>query len=131
MGKSAERPAVSVIVPFRGSAAEASAALEMLAGLELGPADEIVVADNTDDGAVERIAAGGPGAPLVVPARDERSAYYARNVAAERARNPWLLFIDADCRPATSLADDYFGPPGGDPPELAASGAERTEPASD
>jgi len=25
---------------------------------------------------------------------------------------------------------DYFGPPGGEPPELAASGAERTEPAS-
>ncbi len=114
-GESAgKRPPVSVIVPFRGSPAEAEAALEMLATLRLAPEDEAIVADNTDDGALERLAAGRDGAPIVVAARDERSAYYARNVAAERARNPWLLFLDADCRPAPTLADDYFAEPIGE-----------------
>ena len=113
-GPVGERPAVSVVMPFRGNAAEADAALEMLATLALRPEDEVIVADNTDDGILERVAAARPAAPAVVAARAERSAYYARNVAAERARNPWLLFVDADCRPAPGLADDYFAEPIGD-----------------
>jgi glycosyltransferase involved in cell wall biosynthesis/GT2 family glycosyltransferase len=107
----AARPPVSVITPFLGTASEAEAALAMLATLELGPRDEVIVADNTADGTVERVAAARPGPPAVVAARAERSAYYARNVAAEHAGNPWLLFVDADCLPAPTLADDYFAEP--------------------
>lgn len=101
-------------MPFLGSAPEAERALEALSALRLADRDEIVIADNTEQGV---IAAAGrrSGMPLtVVPAPAERSAYYARNVAAERARNDWLLFVDADCRPAATLADDHLAPPPGD-----------------
>jgi GT2 family glycosyltransferase len=45
---------------------------------------------------------------MLVAAPEKRSSYHARNVGASRARSPWLLFLDADCRPAPSLLDDYF-----------------------
>ncbi|HEX6116155.1 MAG TPA: glycosyltransferase, partial [Solirubrobacterales bacterium] len=102
--------------PFLGSDAEAEAALAALGSLRLGPADELIVADNSPGGGV--VAAAASLTPLerlrIVPAPDERSAYYARNVAAETAGGEWLLFLDADCRPAPSLIDDYLAEPVGE-----------------
>jgi colanic acid/amylovoran biosynthesis glycosyltransferase len=121
-GRQVERPPVSVIVPFAGTRAEAEDALRAVRSLPLRDGDEVVFADNTKDGIVEgpaialRSAVGVP--VTVVRATDQRSAYYARNVAAERARNDWLLFTDADCRPAPTLLDEYFSPPPG--PEVGA-----------
>jgi len=46
----------------------------------------------------------------VVPARGERSSYFARNVGAEATNAPWLLFIDSDCRPRADLLDRHFEP---------------------
>ena len=46
------RPPVSVIVPFRGELAEGQALVGSLRSLALGDGDEVIVADNTDDGAM-------------------------------------------------------------------------------
>jgi GT2 family glycosyltransferase len=100
------RPAVSVVVPFLGSRAEGEALLRALARLELGPDDEVILADN--GGALE---AGGGTGPRVVRALRERSSYYARNAGADAATNDWLLFLDSDTLPPPSLLDDYFREP--------------------
>jgi colanic acid/amylovoran biosynthesis glycosyltransferase len=99
-------------MPFLGSEPEADAALSAVARLSLGQDDEIVVVDNTPTGVLLGRAPGPvDGRLTAVAATAERSAYYARNVGAERAANDWLLFIDADCIPPPALADDYFAAP--------------------
>jgi GT2 family glycosyltransferase len=103
---------VSILMPFLGSGAEARAALGALAAVELRPGDEIVVADNTVERTMRAAVADHRAVPIVVVAAPaERSAYYARNVAAEHATNGWYVFLDADCRPAPTLLDDYFAEP--------------------
>jgi glycosyltransferase involved in cell wall biosynthesis len=110
MGTAPQRPAVSVVVPFRSSARDAERFRKALSELRLGPGDELIVADNSDD---------GTGAPLreiatVVPATAERSSYHARNAGATAAGCGWLLFIDADCEPSGGLVDAYFAEPIGE-----------------
>lgn len=118
------RPPISVIVPFAGDSSAAATTISGLSRLRRKPDDEVIVADNT---------LGGCDLPpqnadfQVVRATHERSAYHARNAGAEHARNPWLLFIDADCRPSPSLLDDYFDPPPSDECGLVA-GAVRPAP---
>ena len=68
----------------------------------------MVVADNTADGVAASISADDI---KVVPARRERSAYHARNEGARPAGGDWILFLDADCRPAAGLLDAYFTHP--------------------
>ena len=106
------RPPVSLVVPFGGEADEVRPMLTGLAELELRDDDELIVVDNTVAGAVRP----GPDSPAVrvIAAIAERSAYFARNAGAERAANPWILFMDADCRPAPTLLDDYFAAPLGE-----------------
>lgn len=101
----ARRPPVSVVVPFFGSPAQAERAVAAVRGLELGPADEIIVADNTPEQAAAQCAGG---AVRHVDATQVRSSYYARNVGAHHARNDWLLFLDADTDPVRTLVDEYF-----------------------
>ncbi|MDX6581340.1 MAG: colanic acid/amylovoran biosynthesis glycosyltransferase [Solirubrobacterales bacterium] len=103
------RPPVSVVVPFAGGATEAVAALGRLARLRLGDADEVVIADNSGGQAGDW--GELPERFQVVEASDQRSAYYARNVGAERAANEWLLFTDADCDPDPGLLAAYFSAP--------------------
>jgi GT2 family glycosyltransferase len=99
-----ERPAVSVVLPFHGSAREGSDAVAALCALRPRSKDELIVVDNTPQGAVSN----GHAAIDVLPAPARQSSYHARNHGAERARNEWLLFVDADCRVPPSLLDDYF-----------------------
>jgi len=123
-----ERPAVSVVVPFLGDRDGAGRLGAALAELRLRPGDELIVADNTATGvARSRLA---PGVE-VVRAPAERSSYHARNAGARRARNEWILFIDADCRPAPGLLDAYFTRPvdegaGAIAGTIAAAGRQRT-----
>jgi len=105
------RPAVSVVVPFRGDERDALKLRSNLDALATRPDDELIVADNTLDGVA------GPAlgtAARVLRATGEPSAYHARNAGASVASRDWLLFLDADCTPASSLLDAYFDPP---PPE--------------
>lgn len=96
---------VSVIVPFVGDAAQAATAIDSLARLKLGSDDEILLVDNTSEG----VAQAPEGATItVIRAPQRRSAYYARNAGAERAKGEWLLFLDADCVAPPDLIADYF-----------------------
>ncbi len=101
------RPAVSVVMPFAGSRAEAEAALAALHGLNAGPEDELILADNAgvapDD---ERV--------TVVPATGEQSPSHARNAGAARATRPWILFLDADCVAPPDLLERFFVAPVGE-----------------
>jgi|GEM_PF-431470 len=92
-------------MPFFGDADDAAAALRSLSSIELLPGDELLVADNTPGGTFASLA-GGP--IRVLPAPDQRSSYYARNVAAQAAGNEWLLFIDSDCEPHPQILTSYF-----------------------
>src|SRR5215211_1706546 len=104
------RPPVSLVVPFLGGDREAVRLLSSLRRLRTGAADELVVADNTEDGLM--IAIAGTERPVrVVHAHRERSSYHARNAGARASRNPWLLFLDADCQPVPGILDAYFAVP--------------------
>lgn len=102
------RPAVSVVVPFRGDGTAAEHLAANLQRLRLKPGDELIVADNTSRGiasdAFDR-------SVLLVRATAERSSYHARNAGARIAVNDWILFLDADCRPVSDLIDAYLAPP--------------------
>jgi glycosyltransferase involved in cell wall biosynthesis len=137
---STPRPAVGVVVPFRG---DRSAALQMLAALErlqLRDGDELIIADNTADGVVAAelaaahrtipsVSTRGSYAPpnqdgrnqtpkvvrpRIVHAARESSSYHARNAGARAAGGEWLLFMDADCVPAPDLLDAHLAPAPGD-----------------
>jgi len=95
------RSDVSVVMPFAGDAASARAAAAVLRTLEARPGDELILVDNAGT-------AGGIDGVTVVPAPGERSPAHARNVGAARARNEWILFLDADTRAPTGLLDAYF-----------------------
>jgi GT2 family glycosyltransferase len=98
------RPAVSVVMPFAGSRPAAQRALDALLGLDAHADDELILADNSG-------VAGGRDSVLVVPAAGEQSPSHARNVGAEHASREWVLFLDADCRPAPGLIGSYFADP--------------------
>jgi GT2 family glycosyltransferase len=100
------RPPVSVIVPFAGSDAELRTCVERLGQLALSAGDEILVADNRPGSA----AAGAAHGVRIVAADGVPAAGFARNRAAAVAHGQWLVFIDADTRPAPDLIDRYFEP---------------------
>jgi mycofactocin glycosyltransferase len=113
------RPPVSVVVPFRGGPDAGDRLRTALDPLELADDDELIVADNSDDGAATgRLA----GIARVIPATGERSSYHARNVGARAAANDWILFVDADCEPRPDLLGRYFSEPIPDDCALVAGG---------
>jgi hypothetical protein len=91
-------------MPFAGHAGEAAAAIQSLLSLDIGPGDELILADNV--GIVPPEAAAQ--AVTVVPAPGERSPAHARNVGAGQASREWILFLDADCLPLGRLLEAYF-----------------------
>jgi GT2 family glycosyltransferase len=99
------RPAVSVVVPFAGSSAEAADALARLAGLTHTPSDELLLADNSGT------APAPPPGVRVVRADGERSPAHARNVGAAHATREWILFLDADTDSRPGLLDAFFAEP--------------------
>lgn len=114
------RPAASVVVPFAGSPEAARACVTALARLRLRPDDEVVLADNSRDGVLQRVDL--PAGFRVVRAVGEGSPPRARNAGALEARNPWLVFVDSDCRPEPGLLDGLLAPPPDDRCGLVAGG---------
>ena len=109
------RPAVSVVMPFAGSRAEAEGALAALHGLNARADDELILADNAGVAPPDDEAAWPAGARVsVVPATGEQSPSHARNAGAARATRPWILFLDADCVAPADLLERFFARPVGE-----------------
>jgi cellulose synthase/poly-beta-1,6-N-acetylglucosamine synthase-like glycosyltransferase len=106
-----ERPAVDVVLPFRGSDEQLERVAERLAALDLRRGDSVTIADNRPG------AAGAQrGSVSIVPAGERQTSYYARNKGAARGHAPWLVFLDADVTPPPDLLDRYLAthPPADD-----------------
>jgi GT2 family glycosyltransferase len=110
-----QRPAAAVIVPFAGSDEQLAVCLAALERLTLGPGDELIVANNT--GRVlgprgTRVAGelSGPPGIRMVDASGARTPAFARNRGVAATDAEWIVFIDADTRPAPDLLDGYFDP---------------------
>ena len=88
-------------MPFAGSRADAERALAALTGLDAGPGDELIVADNSG------VVPERDGVQIVLAAA-EHSPSHARNIGAEHASRDWVLFLDADCLPEAGLIAHYF-----------------------
>ena len=82
--RGASRPAVSVVMPFAGSRAEAEVALDALRALSVGAEDELILADNSGVAPATGVGARGrhrgPG--------DRRAVAVARPQRGRRLRGP-------------------------------------------
>ena len=112
------RPAVDVVVPWAGSAAELAEVGASLARLRRAPGDTLTIVDNRP---AAEPSLPAPGAEVrIVRAAERQSSYFARNRGAESGSAPWIVFLDADTRAEAGLLDGYFDPaPGEDVGVLA------------
>ncbi len=90
---------ISVVIPAFNARDTIGEQLEALAGQEWTGSWEVVVADNgsMDDTVARALEHAGSLPELqVVDASQRRGPSHARNVGAEAARAPFLIFLDAD-----------------------------------
>jgi GT2 family glycosyltransferase len=99
------RPAVDVVIPFRGPASDLERVAQRLATLELRPGDTLTIADNRRGSTDAR-----RGPVRVLGAGERRTSYHARNRAVAGGSAPWIVFLDADVTPPPDLLDRYFAP---------------------
>ena len=90
------RPAVDVVVPVAGSAADVRDVVLRMRRLTLGASDTLTVVDNRGTGA---------DLPEVLVAAGVHTSYFARTAGAARGGAPWILFLDADVRAPATLLD--------------------------
>jgi rSAM/selenodomain-associated transferase 2 len=103
-----EHNPISVVIPVLNAAAELPATLAALAGLAL--VAEVVVVDGGSRDASAQIARQARA--RVIEAPQGRGIQLA--VGARAARNDWLLFLHADCRPLPgweSAVRNFIGAP--------------------
>ena len=120
-----QRPAVDVVVPFRGEAHQLDELRARLEGLPVGDADTVTVVDNT------------PGPDRVPPSTRVRTVLapelqtpgFARNRGAEAGTAEWIIFFDADVVAPASLLDRYFDPPPAERTAILAGGVRDEVPA--
>ncbi len=119
-------------MPFAGSPAEAQESLAALQSLNTRPGDSLILADNSGTAAAppalgtstEPDNESDHRRPRIVPATGEQSPARARNVGAGASDQPWILFLDADCRPSPDLIDAFFAAPEPIPDETGALAGE-------
>lgn len=102
------RPAVDVVVPFRGPAGELDQLGARLGRLRLRPGDSVLIVDNTPRRAGTK--ATDNGSVRIVRAPERRTPGYARNRGAVEGKADWIVFFDADTVPSEDLLDRYFEP---------------------
>ena len=102
------RPAVDVIVPFKGSPEALADLRKRLAALSLRPDDSVVVVDNTPR---SEAPVPGDGEVAVLHADALPTPAFARNAGVARGDAEWLVFCDADTQAPPDLLDRYFEPP--------------------
>jgi Glycosyl transferase family group 2 len=100
------RPAIDVVLPFRGSDAELERVAARLATLGLRPGDTLTIADNRPDAADAR-----RGPVRIAAAGERQTSYHARNRGAAGGGAPWVVFLDADVLAPPDLLDRYFACP--------------------
>jgi hypothetical protein len=103
LGAVSPRPAVDVVLPFRGSDAVLERVVARLAALELRAGDTVTIADNRP-AAVD----AQRGQVRILRAPGLRTSYFARNRAVACGVAPWIVFLDADVHPPVDLLDRYF-----------------------
>jgi len=103
------RPAVDVVLPFRGSDEALERVAQRLGGLELRRGDSVTLADNRP-GAV----GGWRGPVRILAAQGRQTSYFARNQGVAVGAAPWIVFLDADVHAPANLLDRYFARPPGD-----------------
>ncbi len=119
------RPAVDVVIPFRGTPSRRAEVLARMRGLDLAAGDTMTLVDN---GAQVPDELGRD--PALIHAPERPTSYYARNRGAQRGTNPWIVFLDADVVPQPGLLDGYFAAPVGDEVGVLAGGVRDEQPAS-
>jgi glycosyltransferase involved in cell wall biosynthesis len=88
---------ISAIVPARNEAAALPNLLNSLAMQEARPAQVIVMDDGSEDGTFRIAAEAGASAIFIQgPPDGWTGKNYACHLGAAAAREPWLLFLDAD-----------------------------------
>jgi hypothetical protein len=100
-----DRPAVDVVLPFRGSDEQLQRVALRLAALRLRPGDTVTIADNRA-GAIDTTR----GPVRILGAGERQTSYHARNRGVAAGRAPWLVFLDADVLAPPDLLDRYFEP---------------------
>jgi GT2 family glycosyltransferase len=127
------RPAVDIVVPFRGSQSRLDDLRARLGRIRLRPGDSVVIVDNTPGQerlpgrAVERLERGAGAAASVLVGPGTRVPARARNRGAACGSAGWILFLDDDVIPSVDLLDSYFEPEPDDRVALLAGGI-RDEP---
>lgn len=94
---SADPPAFAIIIPHRDDVTRLTRCLAAVVP-QLGPGDEIVVADNGSTQSLDPVRAAHPGLRIVEELAS--GAGLARNRGVSATTVDWLLFLDADCVPA-------------------------------
>lgn len=97
------REAVSVIVPAYNAEATITECLKALKAA-MGPDDELVVFDDGSTDSTPNIAFDA-GARIVTNPGRPKGPGHGRNAAAVTARNPYLMFVDADVIIAADAID--------------------------